>query len=147
MNWPPFWSILADSLLGDSYTKPTSDTNRLSARFKSHPQLAACVRSLDFAMACCPPEGSAMRATAERTLRTETASLRWAEMRDAHAPLVDVVESFLVHRHDLSPATATNYRLAIRSFAEWTEQRLHSAAAAILAFAQATAAVCSRAVP
>ncbi len=65
-----------------------------------------------------------MRATGERTLRTETAPLRWAEMRDAHALLLDVVESFLVHRHDLSPATATNYRLAIRSFAEWAEQRL-----------------------
>lgn len=38
-------------------------------------------------------------------------------MRDEHAPLLETIESFLVHRHDLSHATATNYRLAIAIFA------------------------------
>jgi site-specific recombinase XerD len=45
-------------------------------------------------------------------------------MRNAHTPLLDVVDSFLVHRHDLSPATATNYRHAIHGFSEWCEQSL-----------------------
>ena len=45
-------------------------------------------------------------------------------MRDAHTPLVDVVESFLVHRHDLSTTTAANYRLAIQGFADWCTQSL-----------------------
>jgi site-specific recombinase XerD len=45
-------------------------------------------------------------------------------MRDEHTPLVEVIESFLVHRDDLSPATATNYRLAIRSFTEWATTAL-----------------------
>lgn len=40
-------------------------------------------------------------------------------MRDAHTLLLDVVDSFLVHRHDLSPTTATNYRHAIHGFADW----------------------------
>ncbi|HET8569314.1 MAG TPA: tyrosine-type recombinase/integrase [Candidatus Limnocylindria bacterium] len=42
-------------------------------------------------------------------------------MRDAHTPLTDVVDSFLVHRHDLSPTTVTNYRHAIRAFIDWCE--------------------------
>jgi len=45
-------------------------------------------------------------------------------MRDEHTPLLDVVESFLVHRHDLSSVTMANYRIAIRSFAEWCEGQL-----------------------
>jgi len=45
-------------------------------------------------------------------------------MRDARAPLLDVLESFLVHRHDLSPATATNYRRAIEAFAAWCTRNL-----------------------
>ncbi|HUE85092.1 MAG TPA: tyrosine-type recombinase/integrase [Vicinamibacterales bacterium] len=42
-------------------------------------------------------------------------------MRDAHTPLLDIVDSFLVHRHDLSPATTTNYRHAIQDFGAWCE--------------------------
>src|SRR3989475_3988066 len=45
-------------------------------------------------------------------------------MRDEHTSLLDFVESFLVHRHDLSSATMTNYRIAIRSFADWCEAQL-----------------------
>ncbi|MGH2376968.1 MAG: tyrosine-type recombinase/integrase [Candidatus Limnocylindria bacterium] len=45
-------------------------------------------------------------------------------MRDARTPLLDVVDSFLVHRHDLSPVTATNYRHAINGFTEWCRERL-----------------------
>jgi integrase len=49
-------------------------------------------------------------------------------MRDSHTPRVDVVDSFLVHRHDLSPATATNYGHAIRGFIGWCESSLGRAA-------------------
>lgn len=45
-------------------------------------------------------------------------------MRSAHTPLLEVVDSFLVHRHDLSPTTATNYRHAIQAFAAWCERSL-----------------------
>lgn len=45
-------------------------------------------------------------------------------MRDAHTPLLSVVDSFLVHRHDLSSATEANYRLAIRCFGEWAGRTL-----------------------
>lgn len=45
-------------------------------------------------------------------------------MRSAHTPLLEVVDSFLVHRHDLSPATATNYRDAIHAFSDWCEHSL-----------------------
>jgi site-specific recombinase XerD len=45
-------------------------------------------------------------------------------MRDSHAPLVGTMESFLVHRHDLSPATMANYRIAITAFASWCERVL-----------------------
>jgi site-specific recombinase XerD len=45
-------------------------------------------------------------------------------MRDAHTPLLDMVDSFLVHRHDLSSATTTNYRHAIHGFASWSEGAL-----------------------
>src|SRR5713226_6685839 len=60
-----------------------------------------------------------------RTFTTPTARpTRWADMRDAHTPLSDVIESFLVHRHDLSTATAANYRLAIQGFIDWCAQSL-----------------------
>lgn len=45
-------------------------------------------------------------------------------MRDSRTPLADVVESFLVHRHDLSLVTAGNYRRAIFGFAVWCEASL-----------------------
>ena len=45
-------------------------------------------------------------------------------MRDEHTSLLEVLDSFLVHRHDLSPATVANYRLAIRSFANWTTETI-----------------------
>jgi len=56
----------------------------------------------------------------DRTLTTASRPMRWADMRDEHTSLLEVIDSFLVHRHDLSPATQANYRLAIRSFADWT---------------------------
>ena len=62
--------------------------------------------------------------TGERTLTTQQRPLRWAEMRDEHTPLVETIESFLVHRHDLSTATVANYRLAIETFAKWADERL-----------------------
>ena len=64
----------------------------------------------------------------DRTFTASSRRLRWTEMRDVHTPLTEVIESFLVHRHDLSPATATNYRLAIRSFADWATTALERAA-------------------
>lgn len=45
-------------------------------------------------------------------------------MRDARTALLDVVESFLVHRHDLSAVTASNYRRAIHEFVRWCTTRL-----------------------
>lgn len=45
-------------------------------------------------------------------------------MRDARTALLDVVESFLVHRHDLSLITAGNYRRAIHEFARWCRAQL-----------------------
>ena len=45
-------------------------------------------------------------------------------MRDTHTPLLEVLDSYLVHRHDLSAATAVNYRLAVTCFARWAEQSL-----------------------
>lgn len=45
-------------------------------------------------------------------------------MRDARTALLDVVESYLVHRHDLSVVTASNYRRAICAFAHWCTERL-----------------------
>ena len=62
--------------------------------------------------------------TGERTLTTQQRPLRWAEMRDEHTPLLETIESFLVHRHDLSTATVANYRLAIEIFAKWADERL-----------------------
>ncbi|HEY6203919.1 MAG TPA: tyrosine-type recombinase/integrase [Candidatus Limnocylindria bacterium] len=40
-------------------------------------------------------------------------------MRDERTALVDVVESFFIHRNDLSAATAANYRIAIAQFVRW----------------------------
>jgi site-specific recombinase XerD len=40
-------------------------------------------------------------------------------MRDIHTPLLEVVDSYLVNRHDLAPATTQNYRFAIQGFASW----------------------------
>src|SRR5437867_1702728 len=62
--------------------------------------------------------------TGERTLTIQQRPLRWSEMRDEHAPLLETIESFLVHRHDLSDATATNYRLAITTFVKWAQEQL-----------------------
>ena len=62
--------------------------------------------------------------TGERTLTIQQRRLRWSEMRDEHAPLPETIESFLVHRHDLSHATAMNYRLAITTFAKWAQEQL-----------------------
>src|SRR5438552_3840787 len=62
--------------------------------------------------------------TGERTLTIQQRPLRWSEMRDEHAPLLETIDSFLVHRHDLSDATATNYRLAITTFAKWAQEQL-----------------------
>lgn len=45
-------------------------------------------------------------------------------MRSVHTPLREVVDSFLVHRHDLSPTTVTNYRHAVHAFADWCERSL-----------------------
>lgn len=45
-------------------------------------------------------------------------------MRDSHTPLYDIVDSFLVHRHDLSAITGTNYRHAIHGFGMWCEGTL-----------------------
>ena len=56
----------------------------------------------------------------DRTFTAASRPMRWADMRDEHTSLLEVIDSFLVHRHDLSPATQANYRLAIRAFADWT---------------------------
>jgi integrase len=45
--------------------------------------------------------------------------MRWADMRDERTALLDVVESFFVHRHDLSIATQSNYRRRYDDFVTW----------------------------
>ena len=40
-------------------------------------------------------------------------------MRGENTPLQEVVDSFLMHRHDLSPASATNYRHWLSRFDRW----------------------------
>jgi integrase/recombinase XerD len=45
-------------------------------------------------------------------------------MRDVHAPLLEVIDSFLTHRRDLSSRTAINYHRAIADFARWCEATL-----------------------
>jgi len=50
--------------------------------------------------------------------------MRWADMRDERTPLLDVVESFFIHRNDLADSTKDNYRIAIEQFAKWCENTL-----------------------
>ena len=45
-------------------------------------------------------------------------------MRDERTALLDVVESFFVHRHDLSMATQANYQHKYHDFAKWCEATL-----------------------
>jgi integrase len=45
-------------------------------------------------------------------------------LRDNKAALKEVTESFLVHRHDLSPATQDNYRLQFRLYDDWVAAQL-----------------------
>src|SRR5438132_8715773 len=52
------------------------------------------------------------------------APLRWKEMRGPETPLEGMVESFIVHRSDLSEATVRNYRVALKAFARWCEREL-----------------------
>jgi site-specific recombinase XerC len=50
--------------------------------------------------------------------------MRWAEMRDERTPFLDVVDSFFVHRHDLSMATRANYQRRFEDFADWCTKNL-----------------------
>ncbi len=50
--------------------------------------------------------------------------LRWKEMRGPETALEGVIESFMVHRNDLSEATTRNYRVAFRKFESWCEREL-----------------------
>ena len=50
--------------------------------------------------------------------------LRWTALRDKKAALKEVSESFLIHRHDLSPATQDNYRLQFRLYDTWVAAQL-----------------------
>jgi site-specific recombinase XerC len=45
-------------------------------------------------------------------------------MRDKNTPLEEVIESFLMHRHDLSEATVANYRLQLRFYCDWLGREL-----------------------
>ena len=45
-------------------------------------------------------------------------------MRDERTPFLDVVDSFFVHRHDLSMATRANYQRRFDDFAHWCEKNL-----------------------
>lgn len=49
---------------------------------------------------------------------------RWQDMRGPEAPLGEVIESFLLHRNDLSEVTMVNYRRAIHRFHEWSGREL-----------------------
>lgn len=49
---------------------------------------------------------------------------RWQDMRGPETSLGEVIDSFLLHRNDLSEVTAENYRRAIRRFTEWCEREL-----------------------
>ena len=53
--------------------------------------------------------------------------LRWSALRDKKADLKEVTESFLIHRHDLSPATQDNYRLQFRLYEGWVAAQLRRA--------------------
>ncbi len=49
-------------------------------------------------------------------------------MRGPETPLEGIVESFIVHRSDLSEATVRNYRVSLKAFARWCERELMRAA-------------------
>ena len=49
---------------------------------------------------------------------------KWQDMRGPETPLGEVIESFVLHRSDLSDVTATNYRRAYRRFDEWCVREL-----------------------
>jgi hypothetical protein len=55
-------------------------------------------------------------ARGEQQMKSRAAVLRWSALRDKKADLKEVTESFLVHRHDPSQATQTNYRLQFRLY-------------------------------
>ncbi len=57
-------------------------------------------------------------------MTTRASVLRWSALRDKKADLKEVTESFLLHRHDLSPATQTNYRLQFRLYDGWVAAQL-----------------------
>jgi len=50
--------------------------------------------------------------------------VRWTALRDKKAALKEVSESFLIHRHDLSPKTQDNYRMQFRLFDTWVAAQL-----------------------
>ena len=45
-------------------------------------------------------------------------------MRGPETPLEGMVDSFIVHRSDLSEATVRNYRVALKAFTRWCEREL-----------------------
>lgn len=49
-------------------------------------------------------------------------------MRDERTALLDVVDSFFVHRHDLSGPTRANYQRRFDDFADWCENNLRHVA-------------------
>src|SRR2546426_6228870 len=57
-------------------------------------------------------------------MRSRAAVLSWSALRDKKAALKEVTESFLVHRHDLSPSTQDNYRLRFRLYDGWVAAQL-----------------------
>lgn len=57
-------------------------------------------------------------------MKSRAPVLRWSALRDKKTPLKEVTESFLVHRHDLSPATQDNYRLQFRLYDGWVAAQL-----------------------
>lgn len=50
--------------------------------------------------------------------------LRWREMRGPDTALEGVIESFMVHRCDLSEATQRNYRFALGRYVTWCSREL-----------------------
>ena len=57
-------------------------------------------------------------------MKTRAQLVRWSALRDKKAALKEVTESFLIHRHDLSPATQDNYRLQFRLYDTWVAAQL-----------------------
>ncbi len=49
---------------------------------------------------------------------------RWQDMRGPETPLEEVIDSFLLHRNELSETTAVNYRRAFARFTEWCRHEL-----------------------